>query len=59
MDGFRAKGIKNIGQLNVSSVERSNVLHVKTTFRPERIFITAEDNAAVQSPAGQVVLTTK
>ncbi len=52
-------GIKNIGQLKVTSEDRRDVLRAETPFRPEKIFITAEDNADIQTPVGQVVLTTK
>jgi len=33
-------------------------LNTITSFKPRRIFITAEENGAIQYPAGQVVLTT-
>lgn len=54
---------KNIGQLKSSSGFFSSSLEGKLTtvtpFKPEYVFITAEDNAAIQYPVGTVVLTTK
>ena len=55
-------GTKNIGQLKTSSGMLSKTLKssLKTvsSVKPTRIFITAEDDAAVQYPGGQVVLDT-
>ncbi len=55
-------GRKNIGQLNTSSGFLSNTLKsslsTTSSFKPIGFFITAEDNASVQYPSGQVVLTT-
>lgn len=55
-------GTKNIGQLKTSSSMLSKTLKssMKTVsaFQPKAIFITAEDNADVQYPGGQVVLRT-
>jgi len=53
-------GTKNIGQLKTSSSMLSKTLKssLKTvsSFQPKAIFITAEDNADIQYPGGQVVL---
>lgn len=55
-------GTKNMGQLKTSSGMFSQALKSSlstvSAFKPIRIFITAEDNAAVQYPNGQVVLQT-
>lgn len=55
-------GIKNIGQLKTSSGLLSKTLKSSlttvTAFKPTKIFITAEDDASVQYPAGQTVLAT-
>lgn len=57
------KGTKNIGQLESSSSILSKTLksslETVTTFEPTSFFITAEDDAAVQYPGGQVVLRTE
>nr|WP_315130730.1 hypothetical protein [uncultured Flavobacterium sp.] len=55
--------IKNIGQIKSDSGFLSSKLKASfetvTSFKPEKIFITAEENADVQYPNNQVVLTTK
>ena len=55
-------GTKNIGQLKTSSGIFSNMLksNLKTVsaFKPVSFMITAEDEADVQYPGGQVVLKT-
>lgn len=55
-------GQKNIGQLKISNGMLSGTLtsSLKTvaTFKPTGFFITAEDNANIQYPVGQTVLTT-
>jgi hypothetical protein len=55
-------GRKNIGQLKTSSSMLSSTLtsSLKTvaTFKPTGFFITAEDNANIQYPEGQTVLST-
>ncbi|MEO6707001.1 MAG: hypothetical protein ABIN04_14260 [Ginsengibacter sp.] len=53
---------KNIGQINTSSGFLSSKLKASfqtvSSFKPEKIFITAEDEANVQYPTGARVLTT-
>lgn len=53
---------KNLGQLKSTNPLFTKALKASmktvTTFRPSRIFITAEDNAAAEYPNGQEVLTT-
>ena len=55
-------GIKNIGQLKSGTGFFSNTLkasfHTVTSFKPKRVFITAENNADIQTPGPQVILTT-
>lgn len=55
-------GIKNIGQLKSGTSFFSSTLkasfHSVTSFKPRRVFLTAENDAAIQSPGSQVVLTT-
>ena len=57
-----ANGTKNIGQLKTSSGLLSKTLKssLKTvsSFKPTRIFITAEDDANIQYPGNQIVLST-
>ena len=57
------KGIKNIGQLKSGSGLFSKALKASletvTSFKPSRIFITAEDDPALLHPGMQVVLTTR
>lgn len=54
--------IKNIGQLNSSSGFLSSKLKASfstvSAFKPTKIFITAEDDGAIQYPGSQVVLST-
>jgi hypothetical protein len=54
--------IKNIGQIMTDSGTFSKTLKADfktvSSFTPTKIFITAEDDANVQSPAWDVVLTT-
>lgn len=56
-------GVKKIGQLKTSSSLLSGSLKssLKTSvpYEPIDFFITAEDDAEVQAPSGQVVLNTK
>jgi hypothetical protein len=53
---------KNIGQIASSTRTFSNKLEASfesiSPIKPTKIFITAEDNASVQYPSDQVVLTT-
>lgn len=55
-------GTKNIGQMNSSSGFLSSKLkaslHAVTSFKPTRVFITAEDDGNIQYPGMQVVLRT-
>lgn len=55
-------GVKNLGEMQSKDSFLSNTLKasLKTTtpFKPIRIFITAEDVAAISNPQGQEVLTT-
>lgn len=55
-------GRKNIGQLKTSSglfsSKLKSSLETVTTFKPTGFFITAEDDANIQYPGGQVVLRT-
>ena len=53
---------KNLGQIKTSTHTFSKTLKASfeavTTFQPTKIFITAEDNANVETPGWPVVLTT-
>jgi hypothetical protein len=55
-------GTKNLGEMQSKDKFLSNTLkatmNTTTPFRPTRIFITAEDIAAISNPHGQQVLTT-
>jgi len=55
-------GIKNIGQLisetSYFSSARKATLTTSTPFKPVRFFVTAEDNADIQYPGAQLILTT-
>ena len=63
METEQKKGFKNLGQLKSSTGLFSSTLKASlstvTSFKPKRIFITAEDNTAITYPYGQTVLTTK
>jgi hypothetical protein len=56
-------GAKNIGQINTSTSLLSKTLKgelkATSTSKPNRVFITAEDNNTVQYPGAQVVLSTQ
>lgn len=56
-------GTKNIGKLNSSSGFLSKTLKASlntvSTFKPSKIFVTAEDDARILNPGKQIVLTTK
>ena len=53
---------KNIGRLNSSSGLFSKTLKASlntvTPFKPEKVFITAENDAEISYPNGEVILTT-
>lgn len=55
-------GRKNIGQLTTSggliSKELKSSLKTVSTFKPTGFLITAEDDATIQYPSGQIVLST-
>lgn len=55
-------GTKNIGQINSSTEFLSGKLKAAfetvTAFKPVKIFITAEDDASIQYPGIQVILST-
>ncbi len=55
-------GTKNIGEINSSTGFMSSALkasfHTVSVFKPVKIFITAEDDANLQRPVGELVLTT-
>lgn len=55
-------GVKNIGRLNSESGFLSKALKAElstvTSFKPTRLFITAEDDARVSYPSALVVLNT-
>lgn len=57
------QGIKNIGQLRSSSGLFSKALKASletvTSFKPTKVFVTAEDDARTQYPGMQLVLTTR
>ncbi|MBO9199410.1 MULTISPECIES: hypothetical protein [Niastella] len=58
----KESGPKNIGQLHtgssmLSKAKKADISSV-STYKPSRVFITAEDNPAIESPGTQVVLTT-
>ncbi|QJD98335.1 hypothetical protein HH214_07580 [Mucilaginibacter robiniae] len=59
----KSNGVKNLGRLNSSSgffsSDLKGLLHAVTPFKPERVFVTAEDQANIPYPGAQVVLTTK
>jgi len=56
------EGTINIGQIDSGKTTLTNALRASfktvSSFKPSKIFITAEDNANVQYPGMQVVLTT-
>jgi hypothetical protein len=53
---------KNLGQIKTSSGKLSSTLKASfetvTTFKPVKIFITAEEDSNVQSPGWEIVLST-
>ena len=50
--------VKKLGRIDPSSSLKAN-LTALATIEPTKLFITAEDNAEVTYPTGEVVLTTK
>jgi hypothetical protein len=54
---------KNIGQINSSKNFMSNKLKASfetvSSFKPVKIFITAEDEASISSPGNTIVMTTR
>lgn len=56
-------GTKNLGQLTSDDSFFSSALkasmHAVTPFKPTKVFITAEDNAKIENPGTQVVMTTE
>ena len=58
----KENGTKNIGQVTSSkgmlSKARKASLSTVSTFKPIRIYITAEENGSIEKPGGLVVLTT-
>lgn len=59
----KENGTKNIGRLNTSSGLLSSTLksslRTVSPVKPTMIFITAENDAAIQYPGSQVVMTTR
>lgn len=50
---------KKLGQLMPSGKALKATLSTTSVAQPKRVYITAEDNADVQYPDGQVILTTQ
>ena len=57
------KGVKNIGQINSSgslfSKTRKGSINTVSPHKPVRIFISAEDDPAIEEPGTMIVLTTE
>lgn len=57
-----ADGMKNIGQIKTSTAFLSSKLKAAfesvSSFNPVKVFITAEDDASIQYPSGETVLST-
>ncbi|MEO5946758.1 MAG: hypothetical protein ABIP79_08070 [Chitinophagaceae bacterium] len=57
-----ADGIKNIGQIKTSTAFLSSKLRASfstvSSFNPVKVFLTAEDDASIQFPSGETVLST-
>jgi hypothetical protein len=57
------KGVKNIGQINSSgslfSKTRKGSINTVSPHKPVRIFISAEDDPAIEEPGTLIVLTTE
>lgn len=58
----KENGTKNIGQIHSSSSMFSKTkkasIETISTFKPVRVFISAEDNASIEAPGTMVILTT-
>lgn len=53
-----SNGTKNIGQFNSSGKSLKASLSTNFPFKPEKVFITAEDAQDVTYPSGTIILTT-
>lgn len=53
-----SNGTKNIGQFNASGKGLKASLSTNFPFKPEKVFITAEDAQDVTYPSGRIILTT-
>lgn len=51
--------VRKLGQLTTSGKALKGELKTSSVAKPDEIFITAEDNADIQNPEGQIILTTK
>ena len=51
--------VRKLGQLATSGKALKGELKTSSVVKPDEIFITAEDNADIQNPEGQLILTTK
>ena len=51
--------LQKLGKITPSGKALQGSLRATTTSEPTDVFITAEDNADLQSPDGQIILTTK
>ena len=51
--------VTKLGQLSPSGKALEGTLSGTSVKKPDDVFITAEDNADIQNPEGQIILTTK
>lgn len=51
-------GAKNIGRFNPSGKSLTASLSTNIPFKPEKVFVTAEDSPDVMLPSGTIILTT-
>lgn len=51
--------VTKVGQLTPSGKALEGTLSGTSVKKPDDVFITAEDNADIQNPEGQIILTTK
>ena len=51
--------VRKLGQLMPSGKTLDGELTTTSVAKPDEIFITAEDNADIRNPEGQIILTTK